>query len=59
MGNTEQARRGGVNGEFSASGGHPIDDDMPAEIASKKGVPLSDLANELLKREIEIIEAVK
>lgn len=30
-----------------------------AEIATKKGVPLSDLANELLKREIEIIEAVK
>lgn len=28
-------------------------------IASKKGVQLSDLANDLLKREIGIIEAVK
>ncbi len=28
-------------------------------IASKKGVQLSDLANDLLKREIAIIEAVK
>ena len=30
-----------------------------AIIASKKGVPVSDLANELLKHEIAIIEAVK
>ena len=28
-------------------------------IATKKGMPLSQLANELLKREIGIIEAVK
>ena len=30
-----------------------------ATIASRKGVPVSDLANDLLKREIAIIEAVK
>ena len=30
-----------------------------AKIAAKKGVPVSDLANDLLKREIAIIEAVK
>jgi hypothetical protein len=30
-----------------------------ANIAAKKGVPISDLANDLLKREIAIIEAVK
>ncbi len=30
-----------------------------AAIASRKGVPVSDLANDLLKREIAIIEAVK
>jgi hypothetical protein len=30
-----------------------------SDIASKKGVQLSDLANDLLKREIAIIEAVK
>ncbi len=30
-----------------------------ADIAAKKGVPMSDLANDLLKREIAIIEAVK
>ncbi len=30
-----------------------------AAIASRKGVQLSDLANDLLKREIGIIEAVK
>jgi hypothetical protein len=30
-----------------------------AIIASRKGVPVSDLANDLLKREIAIIEAAK
>ena len=30
-----------------------------ATIATRKGVPVSDLANDLLKREIAIIEAVK
>ena len=30
-----------------------------AAIASKKGMQISDLANDLLKREIGIIEAVK
>jgi hypothetical protein len=46
------------------------DDDMPvyldadlqaylAEIAVKKGIELSELANDLLKTEIAIIEAVK
>ena len=30
-----------------------------ATIAAKKGGPLSDLANDLLKRDIAIIEAVK
>ena len=30
-----------------------------ATIAARKGVPVSDLANDLLKREIAIIEAVK
>jgi len=30
-----------------------------AAIATRKGVPLSDVANDLLKREIEIIETVK
>ena len=30
-----------------------------ANIATKKGVPVSELANDLLKREIAIIEAVK
>lgn len=30
-----------------------------AAIATRKGVPVSDLANDLLKREIAIIEAVK
>jgi hypothetical protein len=28
-------------------------------IAAKKGVPLSQIANELLKKDIEILEAVK
>lgn len=30
-----------------------------ADIAVKKGVPLSDLANDLLKKEIAILEAIK
>ncbi len=30
-----------------------------AAIAAKKGVPLSQLANDLLKKEIAILEAVK
>ena len=30
-----------------------------ANIAGRKGVPVSDLANDLLRREIAIIEAVK
>ena len=33
--------------------------DYLTAIAAKKGVPLSQLANDLLKREIGIIEAVK
>lgn len=39
-----------------------LDDDVQtylAALATKKGVPLSDLANDLLKREIGIIESVK
>ncbi len=28
-------------------------------IATRKGIPISELANDLLKREIQIIEAVK
>jgi hypothetical protein len=30
-----------------------------AALAAKKGVPLSDLANELLKKDIAILEAAK
>ena len=30
-----------------------------ADVAAKKGVPLSDLANDLLKKEIAILEAIK
>jgi hypothetical protein len=29
------------------------------DIATRKGIPISELANDLLKREIQIIEAVK
>lgn len=39
-----------------------LDHDVQAylsEIATKKGIALSELANDLLKREIGIIEAVK
>ena len=30
-----------------------------ADVAAKKGVPLSELTNELLKKEIAILESVK
>ena len=33
--------------------------DYLSGIASRKGMPISELANDLLKREIQIIEAVK
>lgn len=57
----------GVRGKFyhaNAKLNLPVylDQDVQAYlsiIASKKGVQLSDLANDLLKREIGIIEAVK
>jgi hypothetical protein len=57
----------GVRGKFyhgNATLNLPVylDADVQAylsAIASKKGVQLSDLANDLLKREIGIIEAVK
>lgn len=57
----------GVRGKFShanATLNLPVylDADVQAYltvIASKKGVQISDLANDLLKREIGIIEAVK
>ena len=58
---------GGVRGKFyrpNAKLNLPVylDDEVRAylaTIATKKGVPVSDLANDLLKREIAIIEAVK
>ena len=57
----------GVRGKFyhtSATLNLPVylDADVQAylsAIASKKGIQLSVLANDLLKREIDIIEAVK
>ncbi len=57
----------GVRGKFyqpSATLNLPVylDADVQAylsAIATKKGIRLSDLANDLLKREIGIIEAVK
>lgn len=57
----------GVRGKFHRADARlnlPVylDPDVQAylsAIASKKGVQLSDLANDLLKREIGIIEAVK
>lgn len=57
----------GVRGKFYRPGAKlnlPVylDADVQAylvAIASKKGMQLSDLANDLLKREIGIIEAVK
>jgi len=58
---------GGVRGKFyrpNAKLNLPVylDDEVRAylaDIATKKGVPVSDLANDLLKRDIAIIEAVK
>lgn len=58
---------GGVRGKFHHTGmklNLPVylDADVQAYltgIASKKGLPLSEVANDLLKREIAIIEAVK
>ena len=58
---------GGVRGKFYRPGmklNLPVYLDAEVQayltaIASKKGVPLSDLANELLKKEIAILEAVK
>lgn len=58
---------GGVRGKFHQPGmklNLPVylEADVQAylaDIASKKGVQLSDLANDLLKKEIAILEAVK
>ena len=58
---------GGVRGKFyrpNAKLNLPVylDDEVRAylaDIATKKGVPVSDIANDLLKHEIAIIEAVK
>lgn len=58
---------GGVRGKFFSVGTMlklPIylDPDVLkylSEVASKKGVQVSELANDLLKREIAIIESVK
>jgi hypothetical protein len=58
---------GGTRGKFYRPGARlnlPVylDADVQAylaAIAAKKGVPLSELANELLKKEIAILEAVK
>jgi len=57
----------GVRGKFHHAGGTlnlPVYLDQEVQaylsaIASKKGMQLSELANDLLKREIGIIEAVK
>ena len=55
----------GLDGKFRQAGAKlPVylDADVQtylAAIASRKGVSLSAIANDLLKREIEIIEAVK
>jgi hypothetical protein len=57
----------GVRGKFyhpNATLNIPVylDQDVQAylaAIAARKGIPVSDLANDLLKREIQIIEAVK
>jgi hypothetical protein len=58
---------GGVRGKFYQQGvklNLPVYLDTEvqaylAAIASRKGVPLSDLANDLLRKEIAILEAVK
>ncbi|MFZ1106091.1 MAG: hypothetical protein WAN86_25045 [Hyphomicrobiaceae bacterium] len=58
---------GGTRGKFyrpNARLNLPVylDADVQAylgKIAAKKGVPLSELANDLLKKEIAILEAVK
>ena len=58
---------GGVRGKFYRPGAKLnlsvyLDAEVQAYltvIASKKGVPLSSLANDLLKKEIAILEAVK
>jgi hypothetical protein len=58
---------GGERGKFYRPGARlslPVylDADVQAylgRIAAKKGVPLSELANDLLKKEIAILEAVK
>jgi hypothetical protein len=55
---------GGVRGKFHRPGATlnlPVylDSDVQAYLAAKKGVALSDVANDLLKKEIAIIESVK
>jgi len=58
---------GGTRGKFYRPKARPnlpvyLDADVQAyllAIAARKGVPLSDFANELLKKEIAIIEAAK
>jgi hypothetical protein len=58
---------GGTRGKFydpNATFNLPVylDADVQAylvPLAAKKGVPLSELANELIKKEIAILEAVK
>lgn len=64
---TEVDFSGGTRGQFHQPGlklNLPVylDADIQAYlavIATRKGVPVSDVANDLLKREIEIIETVK
>lgn len=64
---TEVDFSGGARGKFYQPGvklNLPVylDADVQAylaAIATRKGIPLSDVANDLLKREIEIIETTK